>query len=180
MMSGKIFINVVMLAIFVVMVGVASQYPAQARFMPMVVGIPGIVLCLLQLVLEFRERRGGIERTVRTLTPIELAQQQAAEITRQQLGGDPGDTAASESRREKILWACLIALVASIILFGFWLTIPVFLLLFLRYLAEKTWTFSASLALAGTGVLFLVFQKGLGVILFGGYLTGLLLERLGG
>ena len=180
MMSGKILMNLLMLAIFVVMVGIASQYPPQARFMPMVVGIPGIVLCLLQLVLEFREHRGGTGPTVRTLTPNEQAQQQAAEITQQQLGGEPGDTDGSESRREKILWACLIALVASIILFGFWPTIPAFLVLFLRYFAGKSWTFSLGLGIGGTLVLLLVFHFGLGVVLHSGLLTDLVIDRVGG
>lgn len=180
MISGKIVMNLVMLAIFVVMVGIASQYPAQARFMPLVVGIPGIVLCLLQLVLEFRERRGVTGPTVRTLTPIEEAQRQAAEIARQQLGGEPGNTDGGESRREKILWACLIALVASVILFGFWPTIPTFIVLFLRYFAGKNWTFSLGLGIGGTLVLVLIFHFGLGVVLHSGLLTDLVIDRVGG
>jgi hypothetical protein len=44
----------VMLAIFVVMVAIATTYPAGARFMPFVVGIPAIMLCLLQIVLDLR------------------------------------------------------------------------------------------------------------------------------
>ncbi len=46
MHSGKIAMNLVMLAIFVVMVGIALQYPPQARFMPLVIGLPAIALCL--------------------------------------------------------------------------------------------------------------------------------------
>jgi hypothetical protein len=46
--------TVVMLSIFVAMVGIASQYPADARFMPFIVGVPAIALCLLQLGLDFR------------------------------------------------------------------------------------------------------------------------------
>ena len=46
--------TLVMLAIFLVLVGVASRYPAQARFMPYVVGIPPILLCLLQLIIDAR------------------------------------------------------------------------------------------------------------------------------
>ena len=46
--------TLVMLTIFTVMVGVASPYPGDARFMPFVVGIPAIGLCLLQLFLDWR------------------------------------------------------------------------------------------------------------------------------
>jgi glucose-6-phosphate-specific signal transduction histidine kinase len=41
--GGKIFMSLVMLSIFGIMVGMATQYPPQARFMPFIVGIPGIV-----------------------------------------------------------------------------------------------------------------------------------------
>lgn len=183
--------TVVMLAIFVVMVGLATQFPPQARFMPLVLGIPGIALCLLQLFLDLRSRGAGeAGGTKDGRNQFEQAQDKLSRMTGQALQFDMAHEQLKvavgelpqegERRREWVLWGCFIALVASIILFGFWPTIPVFLLLFLRFLAEKTWAFSASLALAGTGVLFLVFQKGLGVILFGGYLTGFVLERLGG
>jgi len=144
MNSGKIFMSVVMLAIFVVMVGIATQYPPQARFMPLVIGIPGIALCLFQLFLEFRERRRPT---------------------------------AGETRREIVLWAYFIGLVGSLILFGFWLTIPVFLAVFLRCYAEESWRFSLVLSAAATTLLFLVFAKGLAVVLHGGFITEYLLDR---
>src|SRR5262249_36175962 len=49
--------TLVMLGIFLVLVGIATRYPAEARFMPFVVGIPPIILCLIQLVLDARDRR---------------------------------------------------------------------------------------------------------------------------
>src|ERR1043165_7686873 len=72
MNKGSFFMGGVMLAIFTTMVGIAIiHYPAQARFMPLDVGIPGIVLCLLQLGFEWRRRpvagpvdtRRNVERT---------------------------------------------------------------------------------------------------------------------
>lgn len=191
MNRNSIVMTVVMLAIFVLMVGFATQFPPQARFMPLVVGIPGIVLCVLQLVLDLRGRQGTqVDASEHAGNQFAQAQEKLSRMTGQALQFDMAHEQLKvavdelpqegEQRRELVLWGSFIALVASIILFGFWPTIPVFLLLFLRFLAEKTWTFSAGLAVAGTAVLFLVFQKGLGVILFGGYLTGLLLERLAG
>ena len=56
-------VTLFMLAVFVTMVAIAATYTEKARFMPFVVGIPGIGLCLLQLVLEFRlaRRKRGAE-----------------------------------------------------------------------------------------------------------------------
>ena len=54
MNRSSLVMTLVMLTIFAVMVFIASGYPANARFMPFVVGIPAIGLCLLQLLLDIR------------------------------------------------------------------------------------------------------------------------------
>ena len=54
LLNGRVLIAFVMFAIFVAMVAVALGYPAQARFMPLVVGVPGIAFTLLELIREVR------------------------------------------------------------------------------------------------------------------------------
>ena len=54
--------TLVMLVIFVTLVWIATGYPANSRFMPFVVGIPAIGLCLLQLVLDARGHRRETKR----------------------------------------------------------------------------------------------------------------------
>jgi hypothetical protein len=54
--EGRIAISVIMLAIFAGMVGYAFTFPAEARFLPWVIGIPGLVLCAAQLIIELRTR----------------------------------------------------------------------------------------------------------------------------
>lgn len=154
MNNGRILMSVLMLAIFVAMVAVASQYPPQARFMPLVVGIPGIVLCILELA---RELRTAWAR------PAATDERFAAE-----------QRPAGAGRRELVLWAYFIAFVAALILFGFWPSIPVFLLLFLRFAAGESWRFALGLGVVATAVLFLVFDKGLRVTLHPGFITGMI------
>lgn len=188
MHSGKIAMNLVMLAIFVVMVGIALQYPPQARFMPLVIGLPAIALCLLQLFLEFRDHRrsraeapvnrgGGfeqageeVERVVGHKIDLEVAHE-TLQVVQSEL------PEAGETRREIVLWGCFIGLVASLILFGFWPTIPVFLAAFLRFYAKEGWRFSIGLSTVATALLFLVFHKGLAIVLHGGFVTDYLLDR---
>ncbi len=158
MNSGRIFMSVLMLAIFAAMVAVATQYPPQARFMPLVIGIPGLVLCIYQLIVELRARS----------EPPEVVADGAVARSR----------AAEERRREVTLWVYFVALITSLILFGFWVTIPVFLTIYLRHAAGESWRFALGLGLAGSGILFLVFHKGLGVVLHGGFITAHLIERL--
>lgn len=188
MNSGKIFMSVVMLAIFVVMVGIASQYPPQARFMPLVIGIPGIALCLFQLFLECRARRrpkaGGpadtrseFQKTEEEVTRM-VGRKMDFEIAHEMLQVvQSGLPKAGETRREIVLWSYFIGLVGGLILFGFWPAIPVFLAVFLRYYADESWRFSLVLSAAATTLLFFVFDKGLGVVLHSGFITEYLLDR---
>lgn len=158
MNRGRIVVGVLMLAIFASMVAVASQYPPQARFMPLVVGIPGMVLCIFELARELRNaarRRAGDHDGAAAESPL-----------------------AGTVRREIVLWTYFIAFVAALILVGFWVSIPVFLLLFLRFAAGESWRFSACLAVLGTALLFLVFHKGLGVALHPGFIAGWLAPPL--
>lgn len=56
MLEGRIVTAGVMLAIFVTAVGIALIYfPAGARMLPLVVGIPGIILSAIQFVSELRQ-----------------------------------------------------------------------------------------------------------------------------
>ena len=182
---SKFFMTLVMLAIFVVMVGIATQYSAQARFMPFVVGIPAIGLCLVQLFFDYwASRRVKPNAPTDTRNENEKAQEKISGMVGQKMAFDMAHEKTEvvvnelprtgETRREIIIWACIIGLVAGIILFGFWPTIPVFIVLFLHYFAEKSWRFSLALGTTGTTILFLVFAKGLGVILHSGFIT----ERL--
>lgn len=59
MLEGRIVTAGVMLAIFVTAVGIALIYfPAGARMLPLVVGVPGIILSAIQLLSELRAKEG--------------------------------------------------------------------------------------------------------------------------
>jgi len=49
----------IMVAVFASMVALAASYPSNARFVPLVVGIPGLGLALVQLTLELRRAARG-------------------------------------------------------------------------------------------------------------------------
>lgn len=145
--------TLVMLSICVAMVGIAAQYPPDARFMPFIVGIPAIALCLLQLALDFRASR-------RNQVPA--------------VGG------GVELRRELLMWAYFIGLVVGILLFGFLVTIPVFVVVFLRLWARTSWRFALGLTAAASVLLYLALVQGLGVVLHPGFVTEYILERFSG
>ena len=136
-----------MLAIFTAMVGVATTYPPAARFMPFTVGIPAIALCLLQLALDFYRRRHP--EAGEAGDALKAAEDQVARIAGRRVQFDmPSENALfTESthddrvrvRREIIVWGYFLGLIAGILLFGFRIAVPIFLITFLRFQAETSW-----------------------------------------
>ena len=55
MLEGRILTIFIMVAVFAVAVGLAFTYAPDARFLPLVIGIPGLVLSLVQFIKELRE-----------------------------------------------------------------------------------------------------------------------------
>jgi hypothetical protein len=177
--------TIVMLGIFLVLVGVASRYPAQARFMPFVVGIPPILLCLLQLFIDARERRQAAE-TIDTRTPAEVAEDNVSRLVGRPIdvthAALPGAAEAPMSpeetvRRELVLWGYFLGFIGGVLLFGFWVAIPIFLITFLRFQAEANWRSSLLLGIGGSIALFMMFERGLKVQVHRGFVTEYVLER---
>ena len=178
--------TVVMLAIFIVMVGIASQYPPDARFMPFVAGIPAIALCLLQLYLDFRRSRPvaaarGKSETARERLSRITGGRIEFDIARGRLSTARSMPHPSEAvRRELALWGYFLGLIGGVLLFGFMVTIPVFVVVFLRQWAKTSWAFALGLTTATSVVLYLVFIQGLKVGPHPGFVTEFVLERLFG
>jgi len=187
MKSTSFLMNFVMLAIFVTLVGIATQYPPQARFMPMVVGIPAIVLCLLQIFLDIRAARRKIVEVEDTRSEMEKAQDEASRYAGRKVESDAATATEipvmMESgippnmvRREVIIWSYFLSFIASILLLGFWPTIPVFLVTFLRFEAKLSWRNALLSGLIGATILYLGITKGLRVDLHAGFLTTYLFD----
>jgi hypothetical protein len=184
--GGKIGMNLVMLAIFAVMVGMAAYYPPQARFMPFVIGIPGLVMCVIQLVLEIRDARSGVKDEDEGKSEMEKAEAEVARITGRKMDFHEAegatvvlveDSQEGRGRRELVMWGCFLALIAGILLFGFWISVPLFILTFLRYYAERTWRFSLLLTVIATTIFYCAFVLGLKVVLHEGFVVEAIKEH---
>lgn len=180
--------TVAMLAIFVVMVGVAATYPAGARFMPFVVGIPAIALCLLQLVLDARAAKAGPEPRDRR-SEVEKAEERLSQMTGRNMDFEAARMApeitVSENptgireSRELLVWMYILALIAGILFFGYAIAIPLFILLFLRWEASCSWLKAGVYAAVGSAALLATFSYGLNFHLHEGFITERLLGFLG-
>lgn len=179
--GAKIAMTVVMLAIFAVMVGIASTYPPGARFMPYVVGIPGIVMCAIQLFLDIRDLRANArDDDDDDKSEMEKAAEEVARVTGRKMDFSEAEGATAvvveeskegRGRREIIVWASFLGLIVGILFFGFWIAVPVFIGGFLRFYAGRTWRFSLLLTAAATAVYYGAFVIGLKVVLHEGFIV---------
>ena len=175
--NGRFMMALVMFLIFVTMVGFALGYPAQARFMPLVVGLPGIGFTLLELIKETRralnvtnepESSGGDSNTI--ALPDDVSRLIGQESVTVQ-GETPQMTPAELQKREKILLVYVTAMIAALIVFGFWITVPAFVGVFLREREKASWRMALGSAGAVLAVLYFVFYRGLGIDLHTGFIT---------
>jgi hypothetical protein len=56
MLEGRILVSAIMLVAFATTVGLSFTYAPEARFLPLVIGIPGLLLSAIQFVKELRDR----------------------------------------------------------------------------------------------------------------------------
>ena len=139
MVEGRVLVAGIMLVIFTVMVGLAFTYPGEARFLPLVIGIPGLGLSLAQFVIELR----GKDPDEKTFT----AEDRTAELK---------------------MFAWFAVFIFGIILFGFPYAGPIIVALYLHFSWGEKWYVSLGAAAFSWAILHGVFDYVLGLPLFEG------------
>lgn len=123
--DGRTLTSLVMLALFSGACLLALDLPQKAAFMPLLIGIPGALLCLWQLVLDLRR------------PPEEKAK--------------PGDTDTdSEGKSEAEIFLWLGAFSVAIVGFGFVVGGPLVVFAFVRFSSGET---TRNALIAGLGTL---------------------------
>lgn len=185
MRYSRFVMTVLMLAIFTVMVAISSQYPAGARFMTFVVGFPAIALCLLQLVLDFRESRNEAARAAvgeMAAAPADVSGVPVDPSLQMQMNanGLAVEYTPEVVRKEMIVWGYILGLIGSILLFGFYITVPIFLVVFLRFYAKARWPMAILLPAAVSAFLYVMLGYVFRMTLHIGFVTEYLLDRISG
>ena len=140
MVEGRILISGIMLVIFAAMVAMASSYTAEARFLPLVIGVPGLVLCIIQFVTELRTTPGPDEKVC----------------------------TAADRLAELKMFGWFAVFVFGIILFGFPYAAPIIVALYLHFSWGERWYVSLGAAAFSWAVLHGIFDYVLGLPLFEG------------
>ena len=148
-LNGKLILAGLMLAIFTAMVASALTYPAKAAFVPLVIGIPGTVLCLIQFGVELRHARQGVPPSTRDV------------------------------RREWVMYGWIVGFVVAVVLLGFLVAAPIVLYSYLRFNAKEPHWVAGLIAAGGLALIYGVFEYTLEVSLFEGLLTPILASWLG-
>lgn len=154
MRSSSIAMSSVMLAVFGAMTAIALlAYPEGARAQPLIIGVPAIALCILQLAIDLRQPSTNTCEQPMAETPIRAA-------------SEPAPAPAREAR----VWCWFIALVSSVLLAGFWVAVPAFLVGFLLIEARTGAARAFGLGLGATAALYCVFGLLLKASLHDGFL----------
>ncbi len=140
-------LSAAMFAIFAGAAAMAFTLPSQAAFMPLLVGIPGALLCALQLVLDLRR-------------PAPEARPER-----------PRKRPPTQGRSEGEMFAWLGGFTAVLVGFGFLWGGPVLVALFVRYFSRQNWVNTGFAALGTFAVLYGIFDVLLGLTLFPGLIV---------
>jgi len=165
------WLAVIMLVIFTTMVGLAFTYPTGARFMPLVVGLPGILLCVLQLVQDvLRARKSSV---------LDHFHPQPQAGTPENPEAEEQEFGAHTVRNEITMWVYLVSYISSILLFGFLISIPILVAIYLHLEAKAGRLVSIISGLACVTAVYFLFEYVLRFKLHTGFVTEQVIKSLG-
>jgi hypothetical protein len=144
MKRGEAILACIFLGIFLVVVIAATGYNRKARQMPLVVGVPGLVLSAGEVARQvFRKREPRLKETA----------------------------ARGSDEYKKTLRAIgwMVLLVALIWILGFTIGLPLFSMLFMKA-RKESWVTSVIITLIGVSVIYFLFGMGLEMSLYKGLL----------
>jgi len=182
--SFSTWITLLMLVIFSTMVIISLGYPPGARFMPLVVGIPAILMCLLQLVIDWfgshKTEIGAHFHSEPRAGQHHLDEYPAGEHEHLADAASPEEEFGPETVGAEItIWVYFLSYMVAVLLFGFVLSVPVMVAIYLWREADVRLPYAILAGLICTTVMHLMFETLLQFQLHPGFLTGDLLHLIG-
>jgi hypothetical protein len=154
--KGALLTSGFFVCVFAAMILAARDYPERAALVPYVVAIPGLLLSLAQFAVDLRWAFGHAA---------------AGE-------GNSGDASGTfwtpQRKAEFAMVGWLLAILAIILLLGFWVGIALYLPLYLRLQGREPWKLTLVVSAGGWVGLYVIFQVLLRVPLFEGFLFNLM------
>ena len=138
MIEGRVLVSAIMLVAFGAAVGLSFTYAPEARLLPLVIGIPGLLLSAIQLFAELKDK-----------------------------DAEPAVT-PEEHSREGRMFAWFLCFVGALVLFGFLYAGPALVAAYLYFSGREKWYVALLGAAFAWTVLYGVFDWFLGLPLFEG------------
>ncbi|HBW34159.1 tripartite tricarboxylate transporter TctB family protein [Desulfosporosinus sp. BICA1-9] len=148
--KGSVVFAFVLFLFFIVFIGIALTYNQQARMVPLVIGIPSLLLSA-----------GVLWNTWSNPKPSQSEKESKIKKV-------------SSNQELLITFAWFFALLILVYLFGFLFVIPIFLLAYLRLAGKESWVLSIAISLSAWLVIMILFVMILKVDLYKGIIMNLL------
>lgn len=179
--KGPILFSLLMTVVFAVAIVLALGYSYRARLAPLVLAVPGFALAAGRLVIELRLDSAERRKEEFGASPDEKqVVLEGAGPSPAQGGGAAAQAAVAGNGLAKtfsevnvFLWLAL--LMAMLYLLGFLVTIPLYLLLYLKVRSREGWPLSVIVSLVSWATLYFLFVRVLGMNLYTGVIAELLL-----
>ncbi len=151
-LKGEFIFEVLILGVIIGFVSYSLSYSPTARLLPLVVGIPGIIFAVLQLIGSIPGVSKRLEKLSSTkdlfgtkgIKPTEEAQESEEE-------------AEKVSTPAWIIFVWIVGFTGLIVLFGYLVAVPVLVFSFLKFRSEASWLYSILSAV------------GIEVVMYGGF-----------
>ena len=141
MRKGNLFFCTFLIAVSAYAVLTATGWSFKTKLFPMAVGIPLLILLVIQLLLMI----GGKEQTGESgAMDIDFTVDVPPEVARQRVLG---------------MFGWIVGFIASVYLLGFPLTVPLFIFLYMKFQSNIGWLTTIALTLVTWGCFYLLFQS---------------------
>ena len=176
-LKGELIFGFLILGVIIAFVFYGLGYSHTARLVPLIVGIPGIIFVILQLMIDSlpgvskRLRKLSSKKDLFSTKEIKLKKGEVEEAEKILLPAQRGSTPAWIM----FVWIALFAVL--ICLFGYLVAIPVLVFSFLKFRARASWLYSILSAAGIEIVMYVGFVFLLNVFLYKGLLLILIFGR---
>lgn len=139
--KGNIYFSSFLILIAGYVIFTASRWSFKTGFFPLAIAIPLLILALVQLYVELY---GAPEVSKGPAVEAEFSTEVAPEIAR---------------RRAVTIFSWIAIFIFFVYLIGFPLTVPLFILFYLKFQSDAGWTHSIALTAITWGCFYMLFQR---------------------
>ena len=150
-LKGETLFSLILLLVFAVAFFISMQWPAKARMYPMILSAGGFCFAGWLIFMGLRGRQTKKDKPA----SLKKKLKKKSEVT---------------VRMEIIMVLWLVAFVATILVFGFWIAIAAFTPIFMRGYGHESWKTIGIFTAVVWFTIYLAFHQGMEVSLFGGVL----------